>query len=44
MSAKAKEAFPILKRKKHVFKIGTLYVVDKFNFDHLKQLKEREKY
>jgi hypothetical protein len=44
MSAKAKEAFPILKRNQHVFKIVTLYVVDKFNFQLMRKLKEKERF
>lgn len=43
MNAKAKEAFPILKRRQHVFKIVTLYVVDKFNFKLMKKLKDNKK-
>jgi hypothetical protein len=32
MNVKAKEAQPILRRSHHMFRIITLYVVDKFNF------------
>lgn len=30
---KAKEAFPVLSRERHLFKVVTIYVVDKFNFN-----------
>jgi len=33
MNAKAKEAQPILRRSQHYFKIVTLYVVDKLNYN-----------
>ena len=33
MNAMAKEAQPILKRSQHYFKIVTLYVMDKVNFN-----------
>lgn len=33
MNTKAKEAQPILKRNQHYFKIVTLYVMDKFNYN-----------
>ena len=29
----SKEALPILSREKHLFKIVTIYVVDKLNFN-----------
>lgn len=40
---KAKEAQPILKRNQHFFKIMTLYVVDKFNYNLHRQQKLKTK-
>ncbi|CDW78661.1 UNKNOWN [Stylonychia lemnae] len=42
MNVKAKEAQPILKRDQHYFKIVTLYVMDKFNFNLMRQQKAKE--
>jgi hypothetical protein len=43
MNKQAKEAQPILKRDQHFFKIVTLYVVDRNNFEMQKHLRNKEK-
>ena len=45
MNAKAKEAQPILRRSQHYFKIVTLYVVDKLNYnmERKQKLAKRQK-
>lgn len=38
----SKEAMPILRREKHLFKIVTIYVVDKYNFNLQKLQRVKE--
>lgn len=42
MNVKAKEAQPILKHDQHYFRIVTLYVMDKSNFNLFKQQKAKD--